>query len=59
MVVTLAKIYSGDSVDSPREARSCQDRGLLAALEEEPPLYSNIFFVVAFFVVNFIDVDFD
>ena len=58
MVVALATIYSGDIVDSPWEARSCQDRSLLAVLEEEPPLYSNIVFVVAVFVVNVIDVDF-
>ena len=61
MVVALAKIFYGNSVDSQWEARSCQNRGLLVALEEELPLYSNIVFVVAVFavfVVNVINVDF-
>jgi len=38
MALALVAIYSGGSVSSPQEARSYQDRGLLAVLAGEPPL---------------------
>ena len=39
VAMALATIHSGGSVESPQEVQSYQDRGLLAAMTEDLPLY--------------------